>query len=351
MLYDIYKKPDFIILRFSYWHLIIPVIIGFIITLYAYPEGYHSIKVMSFVVFYSLAIGIPSMKCFEFIEWKIEKSIPWLKKPGLRLFLTAFLEILIGILILVGVNYFIYIVIKKQEIEMLYSKTYEGTKYLLFTIVAAIIIFNSIYFFKSWKQAAVNEEKLKIEKLAIEYEALKNQVNPHFLFNNLTVLSSLVYKDQQKAVIFIHQLSNVFRYVLECRDREVVDFATERKLLESISYLYKMRHEDSLQIKINLPDATDKYIVPMALQMLLENAIKHNIISVSKPLMVEIREEEGYITVHNNLQPKKSDITSCKIGLENIISRYKYLTDKDVLIEISSENFVAKIPILDVKNV
>ncbi len=351
MLSDIYKKTDFKISRFSWWNLIIPIIIGFIIALLSYPQGFQSASFIPFLVIYSLSIGIPFMKTYEYIEWKLEQFIPWLTKPNLRFFLTAFLEITIGILILTAVNYFIFIVIQKQEINILFSKTSEGLKYLIiFTIIGTFLI-NSSHFFKSWKQAAVNEEKLKREKLAIEYEALKNQVNPHFLFNSLTALSSLVYKDQQKAVTFIREFSNVFRYVLESREKEVVDFATEKKLLESVSYLNQIRYEDSLQIKINLSDATDKYVIPMALQMLLENAIKHNTISVNKPLKVEIMEEEGYVVVKNNLQPKKSEIVSNKIGLENIKSRYKYLSDKDVLVENINEEFVVKIPVLSIKHV
>jgi LytS/YehU family sensor histidine kinase len=291
------------------------------------------------------------MKTFEYFEWKLEQHVPWLLKPNKRFFLTVFLEIITSILILIIVNYVIFIVIQKQGIDILFSKTFDGLKYLIIFTIAGIILINSSHFFKSWKQAAVNEEKLKREKLAIEYESLKNQVNPHFLFNSLTALSSLVYKDQNKAVTFIREFSNVFRYVLESREQEVVDFATEKKLLESISYLYQIRYEDSLQIKINLSDATDKYIIPMALQMLLENAIKHNAISENKPLMVEIGEEEGYVVVENNLQPKKTEIVSNKIGLENIKSRYKYLSDKNVLVEISDEKFIVKIPVLSIKHV
>jgi LytS/YehU family sensor histidine kinase len=249
------------------------------------------------------------------------------------------------------VNWLVFIVVQKQEISTLFSKTFEGLKYLILFTFGGIILINSVHFFKSWKQAAVNEEKLKREKLAIEYESLRYQVNPHFLFNSLTALSSLVYTDQQKAVIFIREFSNVFRYVLECREKEVVDFATEKKLLESVSFLNRIRYEDSLQINITLTDATDKYVIPMALQMLLENAIKHNAISENKPLKVEILEEEGYVVVKNNLQPKKNAIVSNKIGLENIKSRYKYLSDKDVLVEISNEEFVVKIPILSIKHV
>ncbi|HUX56426.1 MAG TPA: histidine kinase [Bacteroidales bacterium] len=351
MLSDIYRKQEYSIFRFSPWYLIIPIIIGLIITFISYPQGFLSVKFISFVIIYSLSLGIPFMKTYEYVEWKLEQYVPWLKKPNLRFFLTVFIEISIGILILIVVNYLIFIVIQKQEIGSLFTKTFEGLKYMTIFTILGIILINSSYFFKNWKQAAVNEEKLKREKLAIEFEALKNQVNPHFLFNSLTALSSLVYKNQDKAVTFIREFSNVFRYVLESREKEVVDIVTEKKLLESISYLYQIRHDDSLQIRINLSDATDRYIIPMALQMLLENAIKHNAISVNKPLMVEIGEEEDYIFVKNNLQPKKAEIVSNNIGLENIKSRYKYLSDKDVLVEISNEYFVVKIPVLNKKDV
>jgi sensor histidine kinase YesM len=351
MLSEKNKKVGFKILRFSLWQLLIPIISGIIISLFSYPQGFLSARFILFLLIYSLCLGVPCMKIYEYIEWKLEQHIPWLTKPNLRFSFSVFLELFLGILILIIVNWFIFVLIQKQEISILLSKTTEGSKYLIILTIAGILIINSSHFFRSWKQAAVNEEKLKREKLAIEYEALKNQVNPHFLFNSLTALSSLVYKDQERAVAFIGEFSSVFRYVLESREKEVVDFTTEKKLLESVSYMNKIRYENSLQIQINLSDSTDKYIIPMALQMLLENAIKHNSMSVNKPLIVEIIEENGYVIVKNNLQPKKSEIVSNKIGLENIKSRYKYLSDKDVLVEKSNEEFVVKIPVLNIKHV
>jgi sensor histidine kinase YesM len=351
MLSETSKKVGFKIFRFSLWQLLIPVISGIIITLFSYPQGFLSARFIPFLLIYSLCLGVPFMKIYEYIESKLDQHIPWLIKPNSRFFLSVFLELALGILILIIVNWFSIVVIQKQEINILFTKTSEGLKYLIILTLAGILIINSSNFFRSWKQAAVNEEKLKREKLAIEYEALKNQVNPHFLFNSLTALSSLVYKDQDRAVAFIREFSNVFRYVLESREKEVVDFTTEKKLLESVSYMNQIRYENSLQIEINLSDATDKYIIPMALQMLLENAIKHNSISIDKPLKVEIFEENGYVVVKNNIQPKKSEIISNKIGLENIKSRYKYLSDKDVLVEKSNEEFIVKIPVLNIKHV
>lgn len=348
---EIYKNREFKIFRLSLWQLFIPLISGIVITLFSYPRGFLSVRFIPFLIIYSLCLGVPCMKIYEYIEWKLERQLQWLVKPNKRFFLSVFLELTVGILILFIINWFIFVVIQKQEISFLISKTSEGLKYLIFLTIAGILIINSFHFFRSWKQAAVNEEKLKIEKLAIEYEALKNQVNPHFLFNSLTALSSLVYKDQEKAIAFIGELSSVYRYVLESREREIVDFQTEKKFLESVLYLNQIRYENSLQVKINLSGETDKYIIPMALQMLLENAIKHNAISVNRPLKVEIFEEEGFIVVKNNMQPKKSEIVTNKIGLENIKSRYKYLSDKEVLVEKSDEEFIVKIPVLSIKHV
>jgi sensor histidine kinase YesM len=350
MFSKIYRTDNYRFFRFSWWHLIIPVIIGFIIGLISYPQGFRTPGFVPFLIIYSLSIGIPFMKAYEYIEWKLEQYIPWLSKPNLRFFLTATIEIAGGIIILFVVNYIIYVLIQGEETGTLFNKTSEGLKYMIIFTIIGIILINSSHFFNSWKQAAVNEEKLKREKLAAEYEALKNQVNPHFLFNSLSALSSLVYKDQQKAVDFIREFSNVFRYVLESREREVVDFATEKKLLESVMYLNRIRYEGALIVKIDIPAAKDKYIIPMALQMLLENAIKHNVISDDKPLTVEFTEEEDYVVVKNNFQPKKSEIVSNKVGLENIRSRYKYLSAKEVIIENSDSEFTVKIPVLRLKN-
>jgi LytS/YehU family sensor histidine kinase len=286
------------------------------------------------------------MKIYEFTEMKLEQHIPWLLKPYLRFFVSVILELFIGIILLILVNWFIFVVIQKQEFSLLFSKTSEGLIYLIIFVFGGILLMNCFHFFKSWKEAAVNEEILKREKLSIEYEALKNQVNPHFLFNSLTALSSLVYKDQEKAVSFIHEFSNVFRYVLDSHEVEVVDFTTEKKLLESVSYMNHIRYGDALVIEINFPDSKEKYIMPMALQMLLENAIKHNSISSTKPLKIEITEVDGFVIVKNNLQPKTSGVVSNKIGLKNIKSRYKYLSDKEVQIIKSDGEFVVKIPVL-----
>jgi sensor histidine kinase YesM len=297
-----------------------------------------------------MAIGVPSMMSLKLIENKLEMRIPWLIRPFKRLIISVLLKVVVVFIILMLINYLFFFLIKGQNTREFFSNTLKGFKYASAIIIAGIVIENSIYFFRSWRQSAINEEILKREKLAIEYEALKNQVNPHFLFNSLSSLTTLVYKDQEKAATFIREFAGVYRYVLECRDKEIVDLATERKLLESMAYLYEIRHENSLQIKIDLPASEDKYVIPMALQMLLENAIKHNTLSPDSPLLIEIWADEEYVTVKNNMKPKIMTSGSSKIGLKNIQLRYNYLSDKKVVIDKTDKHFIIKIPLLTKEN-
>lgn len=330
-------------------YLLAPIIIGIIITLMSYPKGLLSIDIITYVIIYSYSIGIPFMLVAYLIRWYLDRKIGWLKNPLKRFTLNALLEVGWALILILIVHYFFLYKIRGAEMQEIYEKTINAVIYATFFIVGGIVAKNTVFFFRNWKQAAVNEEKLKREILSVEFEALKNQVNPHFLFNNLTALTSLVYKDQDKAALFIEQLANVFRYILEFREKEVVDLATEKKLLNTVAFLYRIRYDESLQLIIDLPEEKNRYVIPMALQMLLENAIKHNMLSAEKPLKVEIKQEESYIYIKNNLQPKTTIQHSNKLGLKNIQSRYKYLSDKEVSIEKTEKYFHVRIPVLNIK--
>jgi len=201
-------------------------------------------------------------------------------------------------------------------------------------------------FLLAWRQNAINYEKLKTEQVATQYDSLKNQVNPHFLFNSLNALTSLVYDDQEKAVEFIRKLSQVYRYVLDTKDNEVVEVSEELTFLESYMYLQKIRFDENLIFEVTLSKNTlNAYILPISLQMLLENAIKHNIISNSKPLTIKLYEEDNYLVVENKLQ-EKIHKDSTGIGLSNIKARYQYMTDKEVIIEKTNAWFKVSVPLI-----
>lgn len=189
---------------------------------------------------------------------------------------------------------------------------------------------------------------LQQENIKAQFEILKNQVNPHFLFNSLNVLSSLIYINKDSAAKFVRQLSKVYRYVLEYKDQEVISLLFELEFLDSYVFLLKTRFDQNLHIEIDIDKKHyQREIVPMALQLLFENAIKHNVISKLKPLSIKVFvDDNDNLVISNNLQRKSSVEHSSKIGLKSIKKRYNYLTDEKVVIEENKENFTVKLPLI-----
>ena len=340
------KKP-YKLYRITYSHIFWSLLTGIVIVLFAYPEVFLSFKWTFFALAYSLSMGIPFQKISEYMEIKLDESNPWLKNPVRRLLITSVYQSILGIAMLLIVNFVLYIFIRKTTAFTFIEESTHALKYVLISVPIFIPITKSLIFFKSWRQSALNEEILKRERLTMEYEILKNQVNPHFFFNSLTALISLVRTDQEKAVEFIEQFSKIFRYRLDHHQNQVVNLLTEKKIVEAVAFLYQIRFKNELLVNIDLPNSTDKFIVPMALQMLIENAVKHNMASIEKPLKIDLWLNDEYIIVQNNLQPKRTNTISNKIGLKNIQSQYKYLSKKEVIIEHTEEFFTVKIPILN----
>jgi two-component system LytT family sensor kinase len=209
-----------------------------------------------------------------------------------------------------------------------------------------VSLYYSLYLADYWQKSIENEEKLKRENLIARYEALKNQVNPHFLFNSLNTLSGIVETNQKDAVNYIKRLSNTYRYVLEQRDKELVTLEEELSFVKDYLYLATIRHGNGLVVNINV-SAKISLLPPLGLQMLIENSIKHNAISDEAPLIIDINEIENHIIIRNNLQPKKVIQDSAPLGLENLKNRYAYLTDKPVIVEKTEEYFIVKIPLIE----
>lgn len=226
----------------------------------------------------------------------------------------------------------------------------ENFTYLIVSIVTTLLV-NSVYmsidFFNHWRKTLVEKEEFKRTSLSAEFEALKNQVNPHFLFNSLNTLSSLIDENPTQANEFVQKLSSVYRYVLTHRDKETVLLQDEVEFIKSYIFLNKIRFGENLNIHINISNACLPLNIPtLTLQMLVENAIKHNVISANKPLTVHINCEQEYIEVSNNLQPKLMTVESSGIGLSNIVERYKYLTTKQVFIHKTETSFSVKVPLI-----
>ncbi|MBL7766682.1 MAG: histidine kinase [Chitinophagaceae bacterium] len=205
----------------------------------------------------------------------------------------------------------------------------------------------SSQFLRGWKQSLTEVERYKTESVQAQLQNLKNQINPHFLFNNLSVLTSLVYKDQDKAADFIKQLSQVYRYLLDNRDHELVRLEEELTFLQSYIYLLKIRFADNIHFNVEIkPENLNALIPPMCLQMLVENAIQHNEISAEHPLRIDIQSSSQHISVRNNLQLRTNPEVSSKTGLSNIRDRYTFFTDQRVEIISNEASFIVQLPLI-----
>lgn len=205
-----------------------------------------------------------------------------------------------------------------------------------------------VFYMTKLKRTQLEAEQLKKISIEARFEALRNQINPHFLFNSFNVLSTLVYKDQDTAARFIEQLSNVYRYLLYNQERKVVPLKDELAFIESYIYLLKIRFGENLSVKNEITrNGEHFYVAPAVLQMLIENAIKHNVVSRKNPLEIVLRSENGSIEVTNNLQEKEIKEESTQTGLKNIQDRYLFLTERQVKIEKSPSRFTVKIPLLE----
>lgn len=219
--------------------------------------------------------------------------------------------------------------------------------YLLINIAAnsAIIGF---HFFNEWKKSLLQQSMLEKEKSQAHFENLKNQLNPHFLFNSLSSLNSLIFENPELASKFLKQLSKVYRYLLENNQTEYVSLETEINFVEHYISLLQTRFGGGLEVKMQYPSLDEAHyrIIPVTLQILVENAIKHNITYEETPLKIEIYTQNGYLVVQNNHQPKTRVEGSNKKGLDNLRDLYYYTTGREAIIESSSQVFTVKIPLI-----
>lgn len=217
-------------------------------------------------------------------------------------------------------------------------------------ILASLVmaLYEAISFYVQLQRTVAEKAQLERQNIESQLEGLRNQVNPHFLFNSLNTLICLIPEDPEKAVRFVQQLSKVYRYVLESRDAKMIPLREELEFLNSFVFLLKERFGENLQVEIKgLEQKHDCAIVPLALQILFENAIKHNVISSGKPLRIEVFAENGHLVVRNNLQRKNQVMDSTGAGLQNIKDRYRMLTDKEVGIIASQQYFTVVLPMIN----
>ena len=271
----------------------------------------------------------------------LNKYLPYSKNVLYRIVADIAGITLISLILLWAFNYLIYDVflISKEGMPSFLVKFAFGMS----TNIPILLVFELIHYFQSEQKAIADSEKAKRKVLLFQHETLKAQINPHFLFNSLNVLSSLIYINPENANKFTKALSKTYRYVLSLSRQPVVSVGEELDALDSYLFLMRMRFADSFTFNIHkTADCARKDIIPLTLQLLIENAFKHNIATEDSLLDIKITIDNDYITVENNIQPS-SEVNKGGIGLKYITDQYK-LYEKTVIVEHTEQMFVVKIP-------
>lgn len=288
----------------------------------------------------------------RFIFKFLDKRLSWLKDTAKRFFMQLVLSCIYS-LICINLTYYLFKItstVTSPDLAQILVLNIYG---LLFIIPVLSVNFG-IYFMMQWKKANMQSELLKQENLNSQLEALRMHIDPHFLFNNLNVLSALIEKNSKDAQIFLERFADVYRYVLQYKKEELVALNTELAFISSYVFLLKKRFEEQCIINIDIPDQlSDKVCIPpLSLQMLVENAIKHNKVSEQQPLFIDIyMEDQDTLVVKNNYQPKQqAEEGLMHTGLENISKRYRYLSDRSISILQTAELFTVKLPLLELED-
>jgi LytS/YehU family sensor histidine kinase len=221
---------------------------------------------------------------------------------------------------------------------------------LLYSLIIVFFL-ELLYYFQQWTKAVNEAAELKKRNVMSQLQLLKDQISPHFLFNSLNSLSSLIRRDPDDAVQFVHRLSGVYRYLLQTNEKDFSELQEELKFLQSYLHLLTTRFGKALQYTIKIDNDYQSFLIlPLSLQLLVENAVKHNVVAAYSPLHIWIGNERDYLVVKNNLQKKKSKAVSHGVGLTNILSKYKLFTDRKVEIIETEDYFTVKLPLVKETN-
>lgn len=319
--------------------LLVDVIFGLLYRNYAILKpinNYFGVIILSLIV----------VEIFNTISKALDRTKAWDTEPKYRFYTQLATHSMVAIFFFGIVRWLIEYIILGQRVYILKNELIIIISTLLITLLYNGIELGVFLLYK-WRYSLAELERFKKENAEFKFETLRNQVNPHFLFNSLNTLSSVMYENVDTAASYIRQLSQVYRYVLENRDKELIELDKELEFIKAYKYLFELRFTNRL--KISLPEVNNNgfLIAPMTIQMLIENAVKHNIISQNKPLSINIEIQDKALKVKNNLQKKAPEGYSSGMGLINIQSRYEFLSNKKVLINETEKEFIVEIPLIE----
>ena len=298
----------------------------------------------AFYQLYAFVLGYSNMYFFAFMERLNWKKGQWVRRIAIGI-LGSTIITLIGLFLLRAATAVFYN--GKSFFVFLEAERFKYYEFGLYITLVIVTMFHLVYFYNKYQQNRIKEQKVIAGTASAKFDALKNQLDPHFLFNSLNVLSSLIEENPENAQKFTTSLSKVYRYVLEQKDKELVSVDEELEFAKTYMSLLKMRFEDS--IVFEMPEKAfnpESKVVPLSLQLLLENAVKHNMVTSNKPLIIKIYEDDNFLVLENNLQPKQIIKKSSGVGLSNIMQRYNLLTNKKISINKESNRFSVALPIL-----
>lgn len=283
------------------------------------------------------------------VENFYNKRISWIDYPVKRLVLTAGTYLVYTFVVsFVMISLLLLTTVDGVTLDTIsWSRIVSYTGFPVGLAFIIITIFIARAWLMEWRKATIEAEQLKTEKMASKYQSLKDQLNPHFLFNSLNALSNLVHEDADQSVHFIQQLSRIYRYVLDVQQEELVNLDKELEFAKNYLSLQKLRFDNSLQYEIIIKSTQGFYLPPLSLQLLLENCIKHNIASNAHPLVIQIEQKNEELWVSNKLQPKLDQLEgSTGVGLKNIQNRYEVLSNKQISVSTDEQLFTVKLPLL-----
>lgn len=296
-----------------------------------------------FVMVYSVTLYTANSFIFDFFDRKFGKVIMDSRRIALG-FITSFV---VSVFIMFLLRVFEDMVVEGESFKEFLATEKVSNYYVAMLVTLAVtIIVHAFYFYKRYQEGRVKEQKIIAGTASAQFESLKNQIDPHFLFNSLNVLSSLIEENPDNAQRFTTSLSKIYRYVLEQKDKELVSVQEELSFAKTYMNLLKMRFENSVFYEVQDISNPDAKVVPLSLQLLLENTIKHNVVSPQRPLKIRIFEENGYLVVENDLQKKEVLQDRRGVGLQNIVSRYAIITSRKVQVEETEKHFRVRLPIL-----
>lgn len=277
----------------------------------------------------------------------VNRKVSWRKFGRYRIPISAIGGVALTILGIFLIRILINVLIEGQSFTSFLKG--ERVQFYIISLLITLVMtlfFHAVYFYKRTQENKVKEQKIIAGTASAKFETLKNQIDPHFLFNSLNVLSSLIEENPDSAQKFTASLSKIYRYVLEQKDKELVSVEEELSFARTYMNLLKMRFENSVFFEMPETVPAEAWVVPLSLQLLLENTVKHNVVSEQKPLYIKIYVDGDVLVVENKLQKKEVLQSRQGVGLQNIVNRYAIITNRKVMLEETADAFVVKIPIL-----